>query len=84
MPISIVLSRQVRFGIQFALFIILYFLGFQNSGGIQRISFIPLTLCLLLEMMVLSLGTGIFLAAFTVNANFACELHCYEVTFVKR
>lgn len=84
MPISIVLSRQVRFGIQFALFIILYFLGFQNSGGIQRISFIPLTLCLLLEMMALSLGTGIFLAAFTVKyrdiivfINFAMQMWMY-------
>lgn len=84
MPISIVLSRQVRFGIQFILFIILYFSGFQDHGGVQRIPFILLTLCLLLEMMALSLGTGIFFAAFTVKyrdimvlINFAMQMWMY-------
>lgn len=89
MPISIVLSRQVRFGIQFTLFIILYFSGFQNYGGVQRIPFILLTLCILLEMMVLSLGTGIFFAAFTVKyrdvmvlINFVMQMWMYTTPVI--
>ena len=62
-PVSTLISRQIRFLIQLTVFLLLYLVG--NSGG-----FCPqmlLTPLLVAEMMLLSLGCGLVIASFTTK-----------------
>lgn len=63
-PISTVLSRQIRFLIEFCLFLILYVWEGASAAVTVRIFLIPV---LLLQTMALSMGCGILLASFTVK-----------------
>lgn len=63
-PISTVLSRQIRFLIEFCLFLILYVWEGASATVTVRIFLIPV---LLLQTMALSMGCGILLASFTVK-----------------
>ena len=66
-PISTILSKQIRFLIQFAMLLILYVCyGFTTAGqgAWQYFWLLPI---LLLQMMVLALGCGTVLAAVTVK-----------------
>lgn len=62
-PISTIISRQIRFVIQLVVFIILYMISFEGMLS-WKVLYMPL---LVLEMMALSLGCGIILAAFTTK-----------------
>ena len=62
-PVSTLISRQIRFLIQVIVFLILYFVV--NPGGFcWQMLYTPF---LLLEMMVLSLGCGLVIASFTTK-----------------
>lgn len=63
-PISTVLSRQIRFLIEFCLFLILYVWEGASAAVTVRIFLLPV---LLLQTMALSMGCGILLASFTVK-----------------
>lgn len=64
-PISTVLSKQIRFLIQFVMLVIVYLCyGFAGNISWGQCLLLPL---LLVEMMVLALGCGTFLAAVTVK-----------------
>lgn len=67
MPLSIVLSNLVRFGIQFALFLLIwaYYLLTQNS--LHPNAYILLTPVLLALMGLLSLGLGMIFSAMTTK-----------------
>lgn len=63
-PISTVLSRQIRFFIEFSMFLILYaFYGF-SGVEVSKLYLLPI---LLLQTMALSMGCGILLSSFTVK-----------------
>lgn len=62
-PVSTLISRQIRFLIQLIVFLVLYFVV--NPGGFcWQMLYTPF---LLLEMMVLSLGCGLVIASFTTK-----------------
>lgn len=62
-PISTVLSRQIRFLIQLIVFVLLYILSGQG-GFCWQMLYTPL---LVVEVMLLSLGFGLLIASFTTK-----------------
>lgn len=66
-PISVVLSRQIRFGIQAALFFLLYLRSMWNGSGIRPGWGILLTPFLILEIMALAMGCGVIVASLTAK-----------------
>jgi len=65
MPVSIVISNLVRFGIQFGLFLIVWAYYFFYKGAIQPNLYILLTPILVLMMGLLGLGLGMAISALT-------------------
>ncbi len=63
-PISTVISRQMRFLIEFAVFLLLYLIT--GASGVQG-STLWLIPVLLIQTMALSLGCGILLTSFTIK-----------------
>lgn len=63
-PISTVISRQMRFLIEFAVFLLLYLIT--GASGIQGRTLWLLPI-LLIQTMALSLGCGILLTSFTIK-----------------
>lgn len=86
-PIAAVLSRQIQFLIQFAIFFLLWLWGVWKGMAVSpMILFTPL---LLLEMMLLALGCGSIIAALTtryrdlgVLVNFGLQLWMYATPIV--
>jgi lipopolysaccharide transport system permease protein len=65
-PVSIVISNIIKFGIQFALFLV--FLGYYYSRGeVHPNSWILFTPVLVLIMAALGLGTGIIVSSLTIR-----------------
>jgi lipopolysaccharide transport system permease protein len=67
MPISIVISNLVRFGIQFALFFVVWVYYLVQGSAIQPNWFIALTPLLIAMMALLSLGLGMIFSAMTTK-----------------
>lgn len=83
-PISTVLSKQIRFGIQAALFFILYLWSVWEGSGIHPGWTALLTPFLILEIMALAMGCGIIVASLTtkyrdlaVLINFGLQIWMY-------
>ena len=62
-PVSTLISRQIRFVIQLVVFLFMYILSAEVAFN-WKILYIPV---LMIELMALSLGCGIFLASFTTK-----------------
>ena len=69
MPISIVISNLMRFGVQFVLFIlmILYFILFKDNSNVHPNIWVLITPYLILLMALLSLGLGMIFSALTTK-----------------
>ncbi|QMU27558.1 ABC transporter permease [Adhaeribacter radiodurans] len=67
MPLSIVISNLVRFGIQFSLFFVVWLYYLVQGDAIQPNWFILLTPLLILVMGILSLGFGMIFSALTTK-----------------
>lgn len=65
MPVSIVISNLIRFGIQFGLFLIIWVYYYFSKGNVQPNSYILLTPVLVLIMGLLGLGFGMLISALT-------------------
>ena len=65
MPISIVISNLMRFGIQFLLFLFLWVYYFLATDSIQPNFYILLTPLLVIIMGILALGIGMIISALT-------------------
>jgi lipopolysaccharide transport system permease protein len=65
MPVSIVISNLVRFGIQFGLFLLVWAYFFLYKGAIQPNLYILLTPLLVFIMGLLGLGFGMIISALT-------------------
>jgi lipopolysaccharide transport system permease protein len=84
-PISGLLFRTLKFGIQFALLLCFYiFFIFQGHPLQPNLALVVLLPLLLLQIALLSLGTGLIIAALTVRyrdlhnlVNFALQLWMY-------
>lgn len=66
-PISTVLSKQIRFGIQAALFFLLYLWSMWRGSGIRPGWAALLTPLLIVELMTLAMGCGIIVASLTTK-----------------
>lgn len=86
-PIATVLSRQIRFFIEFLLFLVLYlWYGAAGAATAARLCLLPL---LLMQTMALSMGCGIILSSFTVKyrdltvlINFFLQIWMYATPVV--
>lgn len=86
-PIATVLSRQIRFFIEFLLFLVLYlWYGAAGAATAARLCLLPL---LLVQTMALSMGCGIILSSFTVKyrdltvlINFFLQIWMYATPVV--
>lgn len=67
MPVSIVISNLVRFGIQFLLFILIWCYYLFTTDQVQPNGFIALTPLLVVIMGVLALGMGMIISALTTK-----------------
>lgn len=67
MPFSIVISNLVRFGIQFALFLVIFSYYLFQDAGVQPNIFVLLTPVLILLMGLLALGLGMIISAMTTK-----------------
>ena len=67
MPLSIVLSNLVRFGIQFALFLLIWAYYWATSGLIHPNALLLLTPVLVVLMGLLSLGLGMIFSSLTTK-----------------
>ncbi len=67
MPLSIVISNLVRFGIQFALFMAVWIYYFVLGDAIKPNLYILLTPFLILVMGIMSLGLGMIFSALTTK-----------------
>lgn len=67
MPLSIVISNIVRFGIQFFLFLIVWAYYLTKTGAIQPNWLIALTPLLLIGMGTLGLGLGMIISSMTTK-----------------
>lgn len=67
MPLSIVISNLVRFGIQFALFLMVWGFYLATSSAIHPNAYLLLTPVLLILMGLLSLGLGMIFSALTTK-----------------
>jgi len=67
MPLSIVISNLVRFGIQFALFFVVWVYYLVIGSKIQPNAYIILTPLLIVVMGLLSLGLGMIFSALTTK-----------------
>lgn len=65
MPLSIILSNLIRFGIQFTLFALVFLYYWLVEGRIQPTLYALLTPVLVLLMALLSLGLGMIISALT-------------------
>ena len=86
MPISIVISNLMRFGVQFVLFIlmILYFVLFKEEANVHPNVWMLITPYLMLLIALLTLGLGMIFSAlttkyrdFTVLIGFGIQLAMY-------
>ena len=66
-PVSVVLSNIVRFGIQFVLFLCFMALFWRQGAGIHPNALVLLTPVLVLIMAAMGLGLGIIVSALTVR-----------------
>lgn len=66
-PVSTILSRQIRFGIQAALFFLLYLWSIWRGAGIRPGWAALLTPLLIAELMALALGCGMIVASLTTK-----------------
>jgi lipopolysaccharide transport system permease protein len=88
-PVSVVIIGLVKFGIQFALFLGFY-IYFIAAGSLVRPTFLVLLFpVLILQMAVLSLGTGILISSLTTKyrdlsfvMTFAIQLWMYASSVV--
>jgi len=67
MPVSIVFSSLVKFGVQFLLFVILLFYYFFQHDGVQPNWYILLFPVVIFLMAVLGLGLGLIITALTTK-----------------
>ena len=67
MPLSIVISNLVRFGIQFALFLVVWIYYLFSSSAIHPNGYLLLTPMLVVLMGLLSLGLGMIFSALTTK-----------------
>ena len=67
MPLSIVISNLVRFGIQFGLFLVVWFYYLFTSSAIHANTLVLLTPVLVVIMGLLSLGLGMIFSALTTK-----------------
>jgi lipopolysaccharide transport system permease protein len=89
MPLSIVLSNLVKFGVQFLLFIILYVVYLFNGSVIAPNIFLLLFPLLILMIAALGLGMGMIISAVTTKyrdlafvVSFGVPLLMYTTTVV--
>jgi len=66
-PVSIVISNLIKFGIQFALFIAIFGYYYLQGTNIHPNSLVLLTPLLLLIMAALGLGSGIIVSSLTIK-----------------
>ncbi len=67
MPLSIVIANLVRFGIQFALFLLVWVFYLATSSAIHPNAYLLLTPVLVVLMGLLSLGLGMIFSALTTK-----------------
>jgi lipopolysaccharide transport system permease protein len=67
MPVSIVISNLVRFGIQFFLFLLVWGYYLISSDKVQPNAFIALTPVLVFNMALIALGLGMIITAMTTK-----------------
>ncbi|GEO03233.1 transport permease protein [Adhaeribacter aerolatus] len=67
MPLSIVISNLIRFGIQMALFLVVWLYYLLTDDAIQPNGYVLLTPVLVISMGLLSLGLGMIFSALTTK-----------------
>lgn len=88
MPISIVLSNLMKFGVQFALFLV-FFIYYWIQGEIQPNAWVLATPILVLLMAIFALGAGMFFSSLTTKykdltmlLNFGVTLFMYATPVI--
>jgi len=88
-PLSIVISNLITFGIQFALFLCFYFYFFFKGAAISPKTLILMTPFLVLQMAALGLGLGIIVSSMTTKyrdlrylVGFGVQLWMYATPIV--
>ncbi len=88
-PVSIIISNLITFGIQFALFLCFYFYFFFNSAGISPKPLMFVTPLLVVQMAALGLGFGIIVSSMTTKyrdlrylVSFGVQLWMYATPIV--
>lgn len=66
-PLSVIITNLVKFGIQFALFLIVYFYYLSTTHTMHPSILILLTPFILISISLLSFGTGLVVASFTIR-----------------
>lgn len=88
-PVSVVISNLISFGIQFLLFLVFFFYYWQESDIIHPQSTLLLLPVLVLQMAALGLGAGIIVSSMTTRyrdlahlVNFGVQLWMYATPIV--